>query len=242
MKIEFFGSSHGIPSEIRYCTSLCVEVNGARYLFDAGAPVVHLFLRKNYPLASLRAVFVSHMHGDHVAGLPELLDLCNWALREAAFTTHFPEESGISLINTYLATVSGAVLREELKMAVIEEGVCYTDENITVTAVRVDHVAGMPSYGYLIEAEGKRVYFSGDMSYDLHDFPTMLYNTEVDLLITEFAHCEASVLYAHLEKCKAKRICLNHIWPLEKRLPDMAAVWTRSDAPIVAEDDMLIEI
>lgn len=242
MKVEFFGTSHGIPTDIRYCTSVCIEVNGARYLFDAGAPVVHLFLRKNYPISSLRAVFVSHMHGDHVAGLPELLDLSNWALREAAFTTYFPEESGISMINNYVATVSSAALREELKLAVVEEGICYEDENIRVRAVRVDHVKDLPSYGYLIEAEGKRVYFSGDMSYDLHDFPALLYDTEVNLLITEFAHCEASVLYSHLAKCKADRICLNHIWPLEKRLPDMAAVWTRSDSPIVAEDNMMIEI
>lgn len=242
MKIEFFGSSHGIPTDIRYCTSLCIEAGGARYLFDAGAPVTHLFLRKQYPLASLRAVFVSHMHGDHVAGLPELLDLCNWALRDAAFTVYFPEARGVSLIEGYVACVSGAALRPELKLAVVEEGVCYEDENIRVRAVRVDHVKDLPSYGYLIEAEGKCVYFSGDMSYDLHDFPAMLYETETDLLITEFAHCEASTLYAHLEKCKAKRICLNHIWPLEKRLSDMAAIWKLPHEPIVAEDDMVLEI
>jgi len=242
MKVEFFGSSHGIPTGIRYCTSVCVEVNGTRYLFDAGAPVIHCFLRKEYPLSSLRAVFVSHMHGDHVAGIPELIDLCNWAFREAAFTVYFPETCGIDMVNAYMTAVSHTLPRKELAMAVIDENFVYEDENIRVRAVRVDHVKDLPSYGYLIEAEGKCIYFSGDMSYDLHDFPALLYETETDLLITEFAHCEASVLYSHLEKCKAKRICLNHIWPLEKRLPDMAAIWNLPDEPIIAEDNMTLTI
>ena len=39
MKITFLGTSHGVPAADRYCSCTMLEVNGAHYFIDAGAPL-----------------------------------------------------------------------------------------------------------------------------------------------------------------------------------------------------------
>ena len=216
MKIEFFGSSHGVPSPIRYCNCIMLESGESRYLFDVGAPAADLMTRKGYPFTSLKAVFVTHLHGDHISGLPNLLDLSNWYYRDSAYRVLLPEESGVQLLKQYIATTAAMPLRDELSLSAFEAGEIYRDEHITVTAIQTAHAAALRSYGFLVECEGKRVYFSGDMANDLHDFPAFLYEEEIDLLITELAHFSVNALFERLKQCKAKHICLNHVYPVEK--------------------------
>ena len=216
MRIEFFGTSHGVPSDIRYCNCIMLESEGSRYLFDVGAPAADLMTRKGYPFSSLKAVFVTHLHGDHIGGLPNLLDLSNWYYRDSAYRVLLPEERGVTLLQQYIEVTSALPLREALALSSFEAGEIYRDEHITVRAVEVAHSPAVKSFGFLVECEGKRIYFTGDMCHDLHDFPAFLYENEVDLLITELAHFPVSLLFEKLATCKAKRICLNHVYPVGK--------------------------
>lgn len=222
MRIEFFGTSHGVPSAIRYCNCIMLECSGRRYLFDVGAPAADIMTRKEYPFSSLQAVFITHLHGDHIAGLPALVDLSNWYYRDSAYSVFLPEEGGVQLLEGYLRVTGSSALRKEITLSVFREGEVYRDAYITVRAVKTAHTTNLQSYGFLVEAEGKRLYFSGDMCHDLHDFPAFLYETELDLLVTELAHFSVDALWEKLAKCRAKCICLNHVFPLEKMTEALA--------------------
>ncbi len=73
MLITTLGTSHGDHTYCRFNSSTLVEVAGRSYLVDAGAPVEALMIRAGKAFAELKAVFVTHMHGDHVFGLPGLI-------------------------------------------------------------------------------------------------------------------------------------------------------------------------
>jgi ribonuclease Z len=75
MEFQFLGTSSGTPSKTRNVTALALRASGSRdwTLIDCGEGTQHQILRTAWSLHDLRAIFITHMHGDHCYGLPGLL-------------------------------------------------------------------------------------------------------------------------------------------------------------------------
>ena len=75
MEILFLGTSSGTPTRTRNVSALAVRSPGASHwsLVDCGEGTQHRLLHTNLSPRSLRAIFITHMHGDHCYGLPGLL-------------------------------------------------------------------------------------------------------------------------------------------------------------------------
>jgi len=75
MEILFLGTSSGTPTRQRNMSGVALRLRGARQwvLVDCAEGTQHRILRTPLSLNSLRAVFITHMHGDHCYGLPGLL-------------------------------------------------------------------------------------------------------------------------------------------------------------------------
>lgn len=221
MKITFLGTSHGVPAADRYCTCAMLEVGGSVYFIDAGAPLIDLLLRRGTPLESIRALFTTHLHGDHVNGIIPFADLLNWYFTSARLQLWLTEEKGISLFQQVIELVEGMKLDEErLSFRLETPGTFYEDENLRVTAIPTRHMenSNRPSYALLIEAEGKRVLFTGDLSGGLkeQDFPACALNEPIDLMVLEMAHFTPEQAAPYLEKCALGKLCVQHVFPLEK--------------------------
>ena len=72
MRITTLGTSHGDHTYCRFNSSTLVDVGGELYLIDAGEPVTALLVRAGISPERLRAVLITHMHSDHVNGLPKM--------------------------------------------------------------------------------------------------------------------------------------------------------------------------
>ena len=75
MQVTFLGTSSGVPTRGRNVSSVALRLpqRSELWLFDCGEGTQHQFLRCDLRLSQLRRVFITHMHGDHVFGLPGLL-------------------------------------------------------------------------------------------------------------------------------------------------------------------------
>jgi ribonuclease Z len=75
MEILFLGTSAGTPTKTRNVTALALRLFGSRHwlLIDCGEGTQHRILHTNLSLMNLRAIFITHLHGDHCYGLPGLL-------------------------------------------------------------------------------------------------------------------------------------------------------------------------
>ncbi len=75
MQVTFLGTSSGVPTRGRNVSSVALRLpqRAELWLFDCGEGTQHQFLRSPLRVSQLRRVFITHMHGDHVFGLPGLL-------------------------------------------------------------------------------------------------------------------------------------------------------------------------
>ncbi|RGB27460.1 beta-lactamase-like protein [Rhizophagus diaphanus] len=74
LSIQFLGTSSAQPSLTRNTSSLAVIIDGTSWLFDVGEATQHQLNKfKNIKWGKIDKIFITHMHGDHVFGLPPLL-------------------------------------------------------------------------------------------------------------------------------------------------------------------------
>ena len=89
MRVTFLGTSGAIPSTERNPSALLVEREGDRLLFDCGEGTQRQMMRFGTGF-DVEHVFVTHLHGDHVLGIPGLLQTWDFHEREKPVTIHTP--------------------------------------------------------------------------------------------------------------------------------------------------------
>ena len=211
MRIIFFGSSHGVPEPNRRASSTLIEVGENRYFIDMGTQSIEQLITRRKPVESVKAIFLTHMHGDHSDGLISFLDLCSWYFKNADPAVYLPEpyEDTVAALAAWLKC-TGVTMRP-FRFSRVAEGPLYRDDAISIRAFRTSHCQS--SYAYLVEAEGKRVLFSGDLSGrgPQVDFPVSVLEEPLDLAICESAHFPATAyLPIFRGNANLKQLCFNH--------------------------------
>ena len=246
MKITFFGTSDGLPRPGHFRTSSMVEVEDRLYIIDGGAPVVDLILANGKRPEQLKAFFNTHPHTDHVDGILSLITLAGWTYPGTNFDLYVPDKRVTDAFVAYFETLTGVDYpHDRLRNKVFAEGVIYDDGYLKVTAIPTKHCLPMPSYAFVLEGEGKKVVFSGDLSqfFRGNDFPKVVLEEEVDLFVCEMAHFGEEHISPYLEKCRARRVMFNHYQPQKESHIESLATPGRFPFPIsMAHDGESIEI
>ena len=220
IKINFLGTCSGTePMLGRHHCSIVFEIGEKVYWFDAGENCSHAAHTSGIDVQRVRAVFISHMHIDHIGGLANLI----FTIRKVAGVTKKPHINGnsydvfvpdfekfaaIKLIgNGYRPEGSVTIVDHE-----VSDGVLFEDENVRVTALHNDHLReadrdGWHSYSYLIEAEGKRVLCSGDLAHPTVDFPPV---DDLDAAILEGAHFDVTDYTEIIKEKNIRSVYVNH--------------------------------
>jgi len=73
LRITFLGTSAGMPTRARNVASVAVTLDGRVLLFDCGEGTQHQLMRSAVRFGAIEAIFITHLHGDHLFGLPGLL-------------------------------------------------------------------------------------------------------------------------------------------------------------------------
>lgn len=89
-EITFLGTGSGTPSLERNLACVAAQRLGELFLFDCGEAAQIQYRRAGLGFAPLRAIFISHLHGDHVTGLMGLLMSLGMADRAAPLALYGP--------------------------------------------------------------------------------------------------------------------------------------------------------
>lgn len=149
MDIFFLGTGAGVPSKQRNVTSIALkllEERGSVWLFDCGEGTQHQILRTSIRPRRIDKIFITHLHGDHLYGLPGLLASRSFQGGESEVILYGPK--GLRQYVEVSLHVSGTYLKYPLKIVEIEEGIVFEDDEFAVEARLLEH--GISSYGYRV--------------------------------------------------------------------------------------------
>lgn len=149
MELTFLGTGAGVPSKRRNVSSLALHLlqeESHIWLFDCGEATQHQILHTTIKPRKITKIFITHLHGDHIFGLPGFLSSRSFQGGESSLTVYGPK--GIKdFIKTSLH-VSKSHLNYELFIVEIDDGTIIKEENFTIYVKRLSH--GIPSFGYRV--------------------------------------------------------------------------------------------
>ena len=214
MKIHFIGTSHGAAEKGRRCTATLLEIGNSLYVIDCGTSVGEYLKNVDLNFSAIKGVFITHMHTDHCGSLSNLVKLFSVYNRGNNLPIFLPEESAIDAFIAWSKALHLPQSSNDVNYMKSTVGLFFQDENLKVSGVKTDHIHGFDTYGYIIEAEGKRLLFTGDLTADIHDFPEIAFREHFDAVITELTHFAGKTLAAEiLPKANTDLLLFNHIFP-----------------------------
>lgn len=211
MKLTFIGTSHGVPEPERRCSCAMLEVSGRYYFVDMGTQAIEDLLHRGIAIDAVRGIFITHPHGDHVDGLVSFVDLANWYFKTATPEIFLPDAAIVTGMKAWISGIGSGAIREGIHLNVYEAGVIYDDGFVKVTAIATEHCKN--AHSFLIEAEGKKLLFTGDLRHPTVDFPKVAFEEELDLIVVESAHFTPAATEEVLANAKVKRVLHNHVSP-----------------------------
>jgi ribonuclease Z len=173
IRVTLLGTGGPTPVMERFGPATLVEAGGEVLLFDAGRGVLQRLFQLQPPLKEVRRLFLTHLHSDHVVGLPDLW-LTGWlnGRPETPLRVWGPRGTGDMMAHLDQAFRFDIRIRlyddrpppqgVEVLAEDISEGVVYENNGVRVTAIEVDHSPVRPAFGYRVDYSGRSVLISGD--------------------------------------------------------------------------------
>jgi ribonuclease BN (tRNA processing enzyme) len=222
MRVQFLGCGDAFGSGGRFNTCFHVTTAESSFLIDCGASSMIALRKFGVDPNAITSIFISHLHGDHFAGLPFLLlDAQLVSRRSAPLTIAGPPGLAERLGITMEALFPGSAAIERrfpLELIELAPGERRAVGGVTVTPHLVRHACGAPPFALRLESGGKVVAYSGDTEWTEALIPAA---QDADLFIAEAYfhdkkirhHLDWQSLAPHLPAIRPKRLILTHFSP-----------------------------
>lgn len=268
MRLIVLGTGYPYPNAERGGPSCAVIVGERLFIVDAGRGTVMRLAALGNPWSHVNAVFLTHLHSDHIDALPDLFH-STWEFGKGEpFKLYGPK--GTQTVADGILQFYGPDIRirrdlteklspqgATINVHEIQEGIIYDKPGeLKVTAFLVDHKPVEPAFGYRFDAGQQSIVISGDT----RPSPNLIRFAEgADILVHEaYArgassasgarwsiydyHTSAKEAGEIATKAKAKILVLTHLIPAGASEQDFLneAKKTFSGKIIVARDLMSV--
>jgi ribonuclease Z len=154
MNLEAFvlGTGGMMPLPNRHLTSVLLRREGELFLFDGGEGTQVSIRRLNLRWKKITTIFVSHMHADHVTGLPGILMLSSQVDRDEPLTIVGPPRIA-EYIDQSRRVLDMYINYEIIVKEITEPGIVWQGEGFAVRAFPLRHTK--TCYGYTLEEEAR---------------------------------------------------------------------------------------
>jgi len=160
VSVTFLGTGGSVPSKYRMLPSVLIRRGPELLLFDCGEGTQRQFLQAKAGINRKMRIFISHLHGDHVFGLPGMLHSLAFMGRARELQIYGPR--GIA---EFVSAVNNAVkfyAQYPLRVKEVRAGIVVNDAEYRVVAAPAKH--GIPCLAYAFEEKPKPGRFNPAMA------------------------------------------------------------------------------
>lgn len=155
MELTFLGTSAGVPTRTRNMTSIVLNLQqptaAEMWLFDCGEGTQHQFLNTPFHPGKLNKIFITHLHGDHLFGLPGLL--CSRSMQGNSLPLTLYGPTGLKEFVETALRLSGSWTDYPLTIVEVGPGLVFDEGGYRVSAFALNHP--VECYGYRIEEHAR---------------------------------------------------------------------------------------
>lgn len=167
-KIHILGCGSALPTKHHNPSAQVVEIRGKLFMVDCGEGTQTQVRRSRMNFSKLYAIFISHIHGDHVLGLIGMLSTFGLQGRTAPLHVYAPEAYGPLLqmeLQTFCSTLDYEIIYHPVDTA--RQAIIYEDRSLTVETIPLHH--RMPCSGFLFKEKPGQRHINPDMmkAYDI---------------------------------------------------------------------------
>ncbi len=145
--ITFLGTGNAIPTKLRNHTSILISFKDENILLDCGEGTQRQLRHADISPTKISRILITHWHGDHVLGLPGLLQTLSMSAYNKILKLYIPPKT-----KKYLDYVSGLLNGIRIKLEVHEAQDTVIDENyFTVKTLPMIHQSPTNSYAIILK-------------------------------------------------------------------------------------------
>ncbi|WP_405267421.1 ribonuclease Z [Methanobrevibacter sp.] len=147
MEIIFLGTSSAVHSYTRNHPAIILKAFGETFLFDCGEGTQRQLIFAKVSPMKISKIFLSHYHGDHILGLPGLIQSMNFRGRENKLTIYGPE--GLYDLRNALFSLGYSKIEFPIEFIEIGSGTVESEEDYIIKSQQVNH--HVPCLAYSVE-------------------------------------------------------------------------------------------
>ena len=229
--LTLLGTGAGDGGTHRNKSSILVQCTSGAILLDAGEPCAQTLQSLGLSRDYLKAIFISHTHADHVAGLPALIQDKQVGMRQAPLPIYLPRHLQLPLQGWLDAlAMPREALSYPLQTHVLTPGLSVAVDDLTISAFATSHdcQGGRSSFGFIVRRAEQTLVYSSDLS-QAEDLTPVL-QEPVTYLICELSHIAPADLIRVLHPCRIEALLLTHIGM--QHLDDLSGIRDHFDASL----------
>ncbi|MCL2135579.1 MAG: ribonuclease Z [Candidatus Bathyarchaeota archaeon] len=147
MRLVFLGTSAATPTLKRSLPATILQSPTEQWIFDCGENIQRQMMNTKISFHKKTKIFLTHLHGDHVLGLPSLLQTMALMDRKNPIQIYAP--TGIKqFINCCQQTLNFELTYPIEINEIIKPGTIVEEETYTVKAINANHTIQNYSYSF----------------------------------------------------------------------------------------------
>lgn len=137
MEITFLGTSSAVHSNTRSHPSIVLKAFGETILFDCGEGTQRQLIYAKISPMKISKIFITHYHGDHILGIPGLLQSMSFRGRETKLTIYGPK--GLDNLRDAISSLGFPNFDFPLEWIEVDSGSIIENDEYVIKAQRVKH-------------------------------------------------------------------------------------------------------